>query len=266
MKYIVCILCALFPLYTMGQSAYINEAPDWIRGGSKTLKYSTIDVFSGVGYNEEEAWSNAVKKVIQSQSLGTGTEATVSLDMETGDISVASSHAVIVKAKIRDHYYEPTSNGYKKVFLLVQTAKNPAYSLEPVTVTENYPFSPMVFVPGMSQIHKKSIVKGSLIIASEIAAIAGIVAFESLRSSYDRQIRQTHDTDIKKQYIAKATTMSNIRNGCIAGAAAIYAWNIIDGIVAKGKKHIVIGETEIAMNIMPYSFPQYSGVALCFNF
>ena len=28
----------------------------------------------------------------------------------------------------------------------------------------------------------------------------------------------------------------NIRNGFIVGAAALYVWNVIDGMVAKGKK------------------------------
>ena len=54
--------------------------------------------------------------------------------------------------------------------------------------------------------------------------------------------------------------MNNIRNGFIAGAAAIYAWNIIDGIVAKGKQHVVIGD--IALNIAPYATHLSQGVSI----
>ena len=44
----------------------------------------------------------------------------------------------------------------------------------------------------------------------------------------------------------------------------ISVWNIIDGIVAKGNKHIMIGEASV--RISPYVVPEHSGVMLTLNF
>ena len=41
-----------------------------------------------------------------------------------------------------------------------------------------------------------------------------------------------------------------VRNIAIAGAAAVYIWNVIDGMTAKGKKHIVIAELA-SLNFAP---------------
>jgi hypothetical protein len=58
--------------------------------------------------------------------------------------------------------------------------------------------------------------------------------------------------------------MQNLRNGFIAGATALYAWNVIDGIVSKGKKHIQIGDANL--KIAPYASPYAGGISLAFNF
>ena len=57
----------------------------------------------------------------------------------------------------------------------------------------------------------------------------------------------------------------DIRNVAIAGAAAIYIWNVIDGIAAKGKKHIDIAENS-SLDIRPYVAIDGGGLALSFNF
>ena len=58
--------------------------------------------------------------------------------------------------------------------------------------------------------------------------------------------------------------MQNVRNGFIAGAAAIYLWNVIDGVVAKGKRHVEIGSAQ--MSFSPYASPESAGIGLCINF
>jgi hypothetical protein len=126
-------------------------------------------------------------------------------------------------------------------------------------------FSPRVFVPGMAQIHKGSTLKGTLFIAGEVAMIGGIVLAESLRASYNSKINTTHSAADKKTYINNAGNWQNIRNGFIAGAAAVYVWNVIDGIVAKGKKRVVVfGNTNL--RIMPYATPEAGGVMFALNF
>ena len=180
------------------------------------------------------------------------------INIYNGEISVSGNDALTVKSRIIDQYTEYLADGSYRVNLLVQTAKNPEYQLEPVCVTNKYKFSPRVFVPGMAQIHKGQTTRGALFIAGETAAIGGIVAFESLRASYQAKIKRTHNAKEIQYYIRQSDNMANIRNGFIAGAAAIYVWNIIDGIVAKGKKHVVVGK--IKMDVAPYATHQSQGV------
>ncbi|MCM1151957.1 MAG: hypothetical protein NC209_04870 [Alistipes sp.] len=154
--------------------------------------------------------------------------------------------------------------GEYRSYLLVQTAKNPELTVESVDINGDYPFSARVFVPGMAQLHKGSTTKGILFIVGEVAAIGGIVAFEGLRASNQSKINSTHNATERQRYIDKADRMQNVRNGFIAGAVAIYAWNVIDGIVAKGKEHVVIGRAE--MNFTPYASLESSGVMMNMKF
>lgn len=175
-----------------------------------------------------------------------------------------SSDELTVKCRVVDEYHSSTASGQRMVKLLVQTAKNPTLAFDPLVVTEKYPVTARAFVPGMAQLHKGSTTKGILFIVGEIAAVGGIVAFEGLRSSYHSKINTTHNAAERQDYINKSDNMQNLRNGFIAGAAAIYVWNVIDGMVAKGKKHIEIAD--IQMHINPYATPHEAGVLLSLNF
>jgi hypothetical protein len=121
-----------------------------------------------------------------------------------------------------------------------------------------------VFVPGMAQLYKGSTTKGIVFIASEVAFVGGIIVTESLRASYEAKINTTHSAKDKQTYIDNADNMSNIRNVMIGGAVAVYAWSLIDGIVAKGPKQLMLGSA--SLRFAPYATPQSGGVALSLNF
>lgn len=250
----------LFPIVLVGQQTGA-EKPEWTEGYFKEIENSYIEVVSAWDYNANEARKKAVNEIISRRSIATGTEANVTI--KNDDVSISAGHDLIVKARIIDEYVDFSNNGYI-VYLLVQTAKNPTFVYEPVKVSNDYGFSARVFVPGMAQIYKGQVVKGSLFIAGEVAAIGGVIAFESLRASYKSKIGRTHNTKLRQQYINKTNNMKNIRNGFIGGAVAIYVWNVIDGIVAKGKKHIVIGENQL--HFTPYTTMQSAGLMMSFNF
>ena len=113
--------------------------------------------------------------------------------------------------------------------------------------------------------HKGNKGKGIFFIVAEAAAIGGIVATESLRQSYKSKASSAFDTDQKRRYNSRATNCANVRNGFIVGAAAIYVWNVIDGIAARGKKQpLMVGDARL--RISPYAAPQESGVLLSLNF
>lgn len=263
MRYCIIILMSiLFPSITMGQYSSSAERPSWVDGFFTERSNSYVEVVSAVGYSEDDARNKAVQIIVERRSLATGQRTQISID--NGNIHIDGSDALTVKSRIIDQYTERLGAGEYRVSLLVQTAKNPEYQYEPVSVTNRYKFSPRVFVPGMAQIHKGQTTRGALFIAGEIAAIGGIVAFEGLRSSYDSKISRTHDVNEIQTYINKVENMRNIRNGFIAGGLVIYAWNVIDGIIAKGEKHVVVGNVNVALT--PYADPISQGMLVCVRF
>lgn len=263
MKHALIIISILLPMLCWGQNYSDKEKPFWANGYSSDHENSVINVVSATGYSEEDARNKALQIVIGNQSLATGQRSNVNVD-RNGAITATGQDNLTVKAQIRDEYSEHVAPGEFRHYLLVQTAKNPSFKLEPVNITNHYKFSPRVFIPGMAQIHKGQTVKGALFITGEIASVAGIIAFEGMRSSYESKIKMTHNATDIKNYIKKADDMKNIRNGFICGAVAIYAWNVIDGIVSKGKSHIEVGNAD--MSFSPYTDIQSGGILMAITF
>lgn len=264
MKQIIIIICCiLLPCSAMGQYTYSKKAPEWLKNSYHSdHRNSYIEVVTAIGYSEDNARDLAIKQISQNRSIATGQR--VNIKESNGSINVTSEDELTVKARIIDEYCERMGAGQYRVSLLVQTARNPEFQYEPVKITNKYPVTARILVPGMAQLHKGSTGKGITFIVGEVAAIGGIVAFECMRSSYESKITRTHNATIRQDYINKADNMKNIRNGFIAGAALIYVWNIIDGAVAKGKQHIEVGE--VAMNLSPFATTESAGLSFCLNF
>ena len=155
MKYLILIIAmVLAPLYSMGQNySYSAEKPFWVKGYFKEVANSYIEVVSAFDYDLKGAKDKAAKEILRRRSLATGAEVNVKLD--GSNVQVASEHNLIVKARIVDEYIDHMPDGYT-VYLLVQTAKNPTFTYEPVILSDEYKFSGRVFVPGMAQLYKGS--------------------------------------------------------------------------------------------------------------
>ena len=262
-KTFILTLLILLPAVTAWwQYARGGDRPAWTDGFFQEEQNSYIAVVSAFGYDEESARNKAAEVAISRRNLATGAE--IKVRISGGNISVDGNGSLIVKSRIVDEYVEYLNGKGYRVSLLVQTAKNPTYDFEPVNVTDKYPFSMRAFVPGMAQIHKGSTGKGIAFISAEVVMIGGVVAFECMRSYYDGKIGTTHNSDAVQAYIDNARMMSGLRNGFIAGAVAVYVWNVIDGIVAKGDRHIMVGEA--ACRISPYVVPDSGGIMLTLNF
>jgi hypothetical protein len=119
-------------------------------------------------------------------------------------------------------------------------------------------------LPGWGQMHKGSMTKAICIIGGEVALIGGIVATENLRASYIQKIGQTHNASQVKTYAGQADTMSNIRNLCITGAAALYIYNLVDAIVAPGDKYLVARDNRLSL--VPVAGGTFTGIGLTLNF
>ena len=245
------------------ESGFAQKPPEWKDGYRKVLANSTLEVVSGEGQNIEEAQNMAVQDIIRRKGISVGQW--VDITINNGSISVKGSKELLVKANIIDRYLE--YNGEVcRLYMLVQILKNPSPETDtiPVHFSNEYPFSARVFVPGMAQIHKGQTGKGIGFITGEIAFIGGIVASECLRQSYDAKVLSTHNNLLRKDYADKANICMISRNIAIAGAAALYIWNIIDGAVAKGKTHIVIGDAQLLF--APYVSSETGGLALSVKF
>lgn len=261
-RIVLSFVCLLFPFMVMGQQS--DNRPFWaVDGYTMELDNSVIMEIHADGNSYNEAYNKATNLIQEVQSRRTGLHSTIVRDGNS--FSVSSYDELTVKSNpAKARYDEYLPSGLYRVYLLVQIANHPDKKVEPVSYTDIYPFSARVFVPGMAQIHKGSTTKGLVFIASEIIAVGGVVAFEGLRSSNKSKINSTHNAKDRQNYIDNANNMENLRNGFIAGAVAIYVWNVIDGIAAKGKKHIQVGN--LSMNINPYTSFDETGVMLTMNF
>ncbi len=253
---------ALLPCLVWGQCYSTQERPAWVGGFFAESANSYTEVVSAEGPDEATARNKAAEIAISRRSLSTGKR--VSVYVEHGAVRVKGNDELTVKSRVIDEYREYCAPGNYRVYLLIQTAKKPAWDFEPVQVTNEYPFSARVFVPGWAQIHRGSIGRGGFFIAGEVALVGGLVAAECLRASYAAQLRTTHDARKRASYAKSASVAQNVRNGLIAGAAAFYVWNVIDGIACKGKKHVVIGTAECRFG--PYVTPTAVGVDVALDF
>lgn len=132
-------------------SVYASKPPEWIDGYREDLPNSYLEVVFGDGRTMEEAQNIAAKNIVKSRNLGAGQRAEVTVNNSL--ISVKGSRELLVKAHIIDTYTE-YRGAICRVYLLVQILKHPSFTFEPVRVTNRYPFSARVFVPGMAQIYK----------------------------------------------------------------------------------------------------------------
>jgi len=161
--------------------------------------------------------------------------------------------------------YEEKRDGGYRFYFVYQTRRIPGTESEHVECEALRAPVGYAFIPGMAQISRGNKGWGAFFIASEATLIGGIVACETLRASYKSKINSTKNPAEIRKY---RNTMSNLalaRNICIGGAAAVYVWNVIDGLVVKGCPQIRLADA--SLRITPYTSPDFtSGVYLSLNF
>lgn len=243
----------------------------------------------GEGHDEQSAtnaaWADALQKSLHELGVVGITQQDINAVATQGINAVVKFN--IMKRRVVSATEPIVLGGNRmKIYILIQVQRNvngadDFYSLNTgsfrdknfdkrlkeynASITGRYPFSGRVFVPGWAQLHKGSKGKGIFFILAEAACVGGVVATESMRASYESKYDSTHDVDKKRSYANKADNCANLRNGFIAGAAAVYLWNVIDGIAARGKrKAFMLGDAQF--KVSPYVAPQTGGFALSLNF
>ena len=265
-------ILVLFLLFTGMSSLYAQTIPQWVMTTPKPANDTYLYIVErGVGYTEMEARNRAMGLVYRS------TVERLSLAIDLSSINSAitngSNYGEISEAmnmpvnKVCEHI-QREGNHYV-VYVLCQVARygNMAYYFTPFTQCNQLAKSQYIghsFVPGLAQIKKGSVGKGTAFILSEVVLVGGVVAAECLQRYYARQISMTHHTALQQKYAQYANICNITRNVCIGGVAAVYVWNVIDGIVAKGNTQIPLGTAQLRLT--PYADYESGGIAAVVKF
>ncbi len=241
-------------------SNVMAQKPTWLNGYHKDLVYSYLDVFSAVGNTIDEARSKALQQIVAERSRATGHSYVVK--EVNGSVSITGEDNIEVKSRVVDQYQETAYGGYK-VSLLVQTARNPMYSFEPVYVTDRYSAGARAVIPGWAQLYKGQTTKGLVMLTGVVGCGIGALVCENTRSDYKNKMKE--QPEFAKTYNTKANNYETARNVFIGAAAAFYVWNIIDGVASKGKRRVFVGKSS-SLSYNPIVTPDAAGLALTYNF
>lgn len=293
-RILFCVLLASVALCVSAQQSQKPEyRPDWMYQIPNPTNSTYLYVVEhGEGNTEREALNQAIARVFQSTANRIGQF--VSTDEINRAVQSGTNYDVIGRNmkvpvhKVCEFSIQDKKNNNWTVYVLCQVAKTgnitpefdyahannncAAHTIYDKQVADfnrqqkaTYgKIVGMSFVPGMAQIYKGSVGKGIGFIASEVALVGGIIATECLRLNYAKKINMTHNASLKNYYAQNANICQITRNVCIGGVAAVYVWNVIDGIVAKGKPQVSIdGKT---LSFAPYATAEDAGLAVNFTF
>jgi len=237
----------------LGFYALADDRPPWMYGDMPKKQNSSyyFKVTHGQGASLLEARSNALSGLLSELAQSQGVTVRGSSILQT--IST-EKNGILDEQSTFQSSYNIESNGFKARFevvdeyvdadkrcwMLFAVAHNPArVAFDRVEFTTDYNASAVwrsALVPGWGQMYKRSTAKGVAILSSEVAAVAGIFVCSNLSDSYYNKALVERNSRVREQYQDRATTYRNIRNGFIVAAGAIYAYNIVDAISAKGAK------------------------------
>ena len=223
------LMTILLTPFAFGQAEKVSTAPKWvsnpIHAEGQTSKLVTVTDY---GITKEEARERAFKA------------------LHEGGRKLNEGYRII------EEYWDFKGNWAYGYFFVQISNELKCTNWEHVEMeTTKYPFSARCFVPGMAQIYKGSKVKGGLIIGGEVLGVAGIVTCFSMKGQNERWAQESRKANDIQYYTDRADMWQNIGYGAIAFTAAIYIYNVIDGAIAPGKKHIQIGSKSYNYALAP---------------
>ena len=178
-----------------------------------------------------------------------------------------NGHRLEIVCREIDDYWEEVDGKYSVDILYTVTDKN-AYGGsydDQIKVTTSYGAAGFLsIVPSVAQFYKGSVVKGSLILAGEVAAAGGILLCENTRSLYVKKMHE--QPKYAAEYNSLADTWETGRNICIGAAAAIYVYNLIDAFTAKGARRVVVKRGRTSLQAAPYIDQRSFGMGLTYKF
>ena len=262
MKRIIALLIylVLTLAYVYGEND--GRRPHWLSevpaASNGTFEYKVITVYAQTASEAKGLVPREVTSYVETtQKVQITSVSKITSENHNGDVSeensfnmmaIVEGDPVNVVVKIIDEYHEAKDGQEVYYFLCaVGNPKASSVNFDRVQITDKYGAKGLwrsAIIPGWGQMYKGSTGKGIAILGAEVVAVGGIVAFESMRSSYVAKIHT--QPQYAQQYASKASNCKNIRNGFIAGAAAIYVFNLIDAIAASGARWLKTTNGELS--------------------
>lgn len=281
-RYCLLVLCMALPLLSSAQK------PKWIGNtpteGNSTYKF--VEVVSAGG-NISTARTNALAVLAQDEQLNHAVEANVKTGIltkvaqetvngemdehidDTTDISISlKGKNYRLQAVKVDEYAAGEKYGEVELHTLFMVALCDRPVFDRTYMSTSYGAAPvaMSIIPGVGQWYKGSKVKGICMFCAEAMAAAGIVVCENQRASYIKKSKE--QLKFAKEYGSKADHWETGRNICIGVAAGIWVYNMVDAIVAKGARQVVVKRAHgTGLSVAPFATPDGSaGVSFAYKF
>lgn len=233
--------------------------PVWLNSKTPRSSNSTFhyQVTEGEHHNLEDAKHSCLLNlstcIKRTHHISEQAVAQIKLEQENGasfesenyhfSYDINSEQVTITSCKY-DEYWEyvvyPNGERFYRCYTLYGIADTKSPAFDRLTFSRKYGmrgFARSLIIPGWGQLYKGNAVKGGCILAGEVALITGILVAENLRNSYVKKMRE--QPQHLKTYNTKADNCENIRNVCIGGAAALYVYNLVDALVANGRKRSI---------------------------
>ena len=266
-------------LFAAGRSDRLK--PKWLTESvPESISHSYMFVSShGQGLSVEAAKQSAFAAMAQKLEIERGltvnTKIQISEKLTQKSSSVSSGeysqeivldvtengHELQIVCREIDEYWT-ASKGVVDIDVLYTVTNTNAYGGsydDDILVTSDYGLAAgfMSVVPSLGQFHKGDIVKGSLIIGTEIASIGGVIICENTRASYIKKMQE--QPKYASQYNSLADTWETGRNVFIGVAAAVYVYNLIDAFTSTGAKKVVVKNKRFS--VVPVHYPGVNGGA-----
>lgn len=281
-KWFLLLLYLTFPLLSFAQK------PKWVGNtpieGNSTYKF--VEVVSAGG-SISTARTNALSVLAQDEQLNHTVEANVETGILTKvnqetvndemnehiedqmniNVSLKGKNYRLQAVKV-DEYVAGEKYGEVELHTLFMVAVCDRPKFDRTYLTTSYGAAPvaMSIIPGLGQWYKGSKVKGVCMFGAEAVAVAGIIVCENQRASYIKKSKE--QPKFAKEYGSKADHWDTGRNICIGVAAGIWFYNMVDAIVAKGAKRVVVKRADGGgLSMAPFAMPDGgAGVSFAYRF
>jgi len=170
--------------------------------------------------------------------------------------------------KEEEYWQKVADNGiiYYQYWVLMRTLK-PNYT-GPAKIREGYGMAPVwrsAILPGWGQLYKKEKAKGIIVLSATAVAVAGIIISQTMYQSNIYNAEGTHDINLINAYLTDANTWQSTRNIFSVAAGAIYIYNLVDAMTAKGAKRYA-WQAPRPVEFSPVMDDRSVGVSVCINF